>query len=108
MTTPDPTAPPAAPVPEPIGVADEAGTPIYAPSADGLHVTVCAICGQIDDHPKHGFVLNAATGEETRRHMDCCAPLGCPICAKQIAGSNGATGQDLRDHIVAISTTPEG
>lgn len=95
-----PAAPAVPAQPEPIHI-DEAGTKHYAPSADGLHVTECGVCLQVDDHPKHGFILDIKTGEETRRHLDCCAPGGCPLCARALVGSNGAKGHDLRAHIVA-------
>lgn len=94
-------APAPAAQPEPIHV-DDAGTEHFTPSPDGLHVTRCAMCDAVDDHPKHGFVLNSQTGEETRRHMDCCASAGCPVCAKQIAGAGGVIGHELRTHLVSL------
>lgn len=63
----------------------------------------CGRCGQTDDHPRHVFALGGA--EEVARHMDCCAAVGCEICADQIAGAAGAKGDDLRTHIVTKDAT---
>jgi hypothetical protein len=87
-------APAPAAVPEPVTVPAE-------DSGDVLHASQCVMCKQHDDHPKHIFVLNPVTGEETRRHMDCCASVGCPICADTIKDSGGVIGHELRAHIVA-------
>lgn len=76
-----------------------------ADSAVPLHITECAMCKAVDDHPKHGFVLNARTGEETRRHMDCCASVGCPVCADAIKDAGGITGHELRSYLVAQAPT---
>jgi hypothetical protein len=70
------------------------------------------MCEQHDDHPKHVFVLDVTTGEEARRHMDCCASVGCTPCAQALIGSNGAKGHELRQHLMqgpqaAVSVTPE-
>lgn len=68
------------------------------PSADLAHHD-CDICKQHDDHPKHAFVLDSLTGDETRRHMDCCAAVGCKVCAEQISEANGVKGHELRTHL---------
>lgn len=88
---------------EPVHV-DDVGTEHFAPIED-LHVTRCGMCQQVDNHPKHGFVLNAQTGEETRRHLDCCASVGCPSCALQIKDAGGIQGHELREHLVNLAAT---
>jgi hypothetical protein len=65
--------------------------------AEQLVETTCGVCDQTDDHPKHVFYLGDG---ESRRHMDCCAPLGCDLCAKQISGADGLQGSELREHLV--------
>jgi hypothetical protein len=64
----------------------------------------CAVCNQHDDHPKHVFVLDVTTGEEVRRHMDCCAPVGCNHCATALNGAGGKKGDALRKH---LATAPQ-
>lgn len=89
----------AAPVVAPV----EIPAPVTVPAEPTgvLHVSACAMCPDVpaDDHPKHVFVLNVFTGEETRRHMDCCASVGCPVCANAIKDAGGVTGHELRAHI---------
>jgi hypothetical protein len=59
----------------------------------------CHGCGSYDDHPRH--VHANADGSERLMHMDCCAAAGCPggICAVQLAGADGLTGEALREHL---------
>lgn len=66
--------------------------------AEQLVTTTCGVCDQTDDHPKHVFYLGES---ESRRHMDCCAPLGCDLCAKQIKDALGLKGSELREHLVS-------
>lgn len=63
-----------------------------------LHVSECRICNQVDDHPKHLFALPGDA--ESTRHMDCCAAVGCDVCANQIKGVTQLRGAELRDHLV--------
>lgn len=82
----------------------------------------CDICGGIDDHPRHviavpsggrpspeflatvapGPVLAAAelaSDTVLCRHMDCCAEVGCEVCAATEAAAGGVRGQVLIDAI---------
>lgn len=64
----------------------------------------CIGCGQVDDHPRHVIVLG--DGSDAPWHMDCHARSepGCEVCASQISGANGATGDALRQYL----TTKDG
>jgi hypothetical protein len=35
-------------------------------------------------------------------HMDCHAATGCDVCAQQISGADGAQGDELRTHLIAL------
>lgn len=71
----------------------------------GRPVRRCSACGQVDDHPRD-IVDNGDPAVELNYHLDCHANLGCPACAAQIADRpDGATGQELLDHIVAQAPT---
>lgn len=63
-------------------------------------VRTCIGCGQVDDHPRH-VVLVGADHAEVTWHMDCHSrAANCDVCASQIADANGATGDELRTHLV--------
>lgn len=62
-------------------------------------------CGQSDDHPKH--LMEVPGGEDVRYHLDCHAAAGCQSCQGQVSGSDGATGQQMLDHILANAPTLE-
>lgn len=80
------------------------------------NVRICEACFAVDDHPRHvqstlpgesgvldgnGLRTVVANGADdaaineamdsstTVRHMDCCAELGCAICADQIEAAGG-------------------
>lgn len=66
-------------------------------------VRTCIGCAQSDDHPRH--VVAVADGSSVTWHMDCHAlATGCEVCANQIRDAEGATGDDLREHL----TTKDG
>lgn len=62
----------------------------------------CLACGQEDDHPRHGLILQVAPELiVAEMHLDCCAQVrGCESCAAQVAGADGKTGDAMRAHIV--------
>jgi len=62
-----------------------------------LPIRVCLGCEQADDHPRHVVALQ--DGTDVFWHMDCHAVTGCAVCAKQIEGAEGATGDTLRTHL---------
>lgn len=64
-------------------------------------IRVCLGCGQSDDHPRHIVVVGDT---EVPWHMDCHALTGCETCVEQIAGADGAKGDELRLHL----TTKDG
>lgn len=70
----------------------------------------CLGCGQEDDHPRHGLILQIAPELlVAEMHLDCCAQIrGCESCAEQTAGAEGKTGDDLRAHIGAFHANKEG
>jgi len=65
----------------------------------------CAVCGQVDDHPRHVFYI-PPDGVEVSVHMDCphsaTGELGapCEFCTETLAGAGGAQGDTLRSHII--------
>ena len=62
-------------------------------------VRPCIGCGQYDDHPRH--VTATADGASIPYHMDCCAiARDCEVCQAQIAGADGAKGDELREHLL--------
>lgn len=63
----------------------------------------CAICRQADDHPRHDEILQLSPELIVASfHLDCHALLDppCESCAGQVAGSNGVTGEAMRNHII--------
>jgi len=59
----------------------------------------CLACGLTDDHPKHVVAIPPDMAE-VPWHMDChLSVTGCTVCAQQIEGAHGLTGDDLRKHI---------
>lgn len=91
---------------------------------------ICQECGGVDDHPRHvqglppgsthgapsakfldslpdgtpaaaiALLLNPA---QISRHHDCCAALGCVLCAETEKINGGARGSKLVDKILAGS-----
>lgn len=59
----------------------------------------CIGCTKTDDHPRH--VIDLGGGESVTWHMDChVIATGCPdVCAPQIQGADGLTGDELRGHL---------
>lgn len=96
----------------------------------GRRLHYCDVCGQLDDHPKHVIGVTGGAKATTDllerigsfgdapatavaqlldpttycRHMDCCASLGCDVCAGTEAVNGGRRGQALIDH---LNTTRE-
>jgi len=107
MTEPTPTAPLSqAEVDTFNGAVVDGGAPAALSAADvpePTHVTTCGVCGQTDNHPKHFFTLNAQSGEGTERHMDCCAPLGCPLCATARKDAGDKTGREFQLHLHGVT-----
>jgi hypothetical protein len=68
----------------------------------------CIGCGQVDDHPRH--VVATPDGNAAPWHMDCHARSanGCEVCAAQIAGAGGATGEALREHLLSLPPRVDG
>jgi hypothetical protein len=69
-----------------------------------LPVRTCLGCGQTDDHPRH--VITMPDHSEVGWHMDCHTRANppCEVCKSQIAGAKGATGHELREHLVNNTT----
>jgi hypothetical protein len=93
----------------------------------------CDVCGQVDDHPKHGCLVppdfegatlsqevlqklldngvSAASLQELQdprtviRHIDCCAQRGCPtgICIQSVKEWNGKTGKGMLAHLEKVT-----
>lgn len=72
------------------------------PAAPAAPLRTCMGCAQTDDHPKHHAVQR--DGSSAYWHLDCHARLDppCDVCARQTAGSKGATGSDMQAHIIRI------
>lgn len=63
----------------------------------------CVVCRQTDDHPRHDEIVQLAPELIVASfHLDCHALLDppCESCTAQVAGSDGATGDAMRAHIV--------
>lgn len=61
----------------------------------------CLGCGVHDTDPKD-LVRVDAEGTLVAWHMDCHAAVaGCEVCARQIKGADGATGEALRAHLTS-------
>jgi hypothetical protein len=58
----------------------------------------CVACGQVDSDPRHTTVLNENDAADF--HYDCHARMGCELCASQIEGAEGLTGDALRAHLL--------
>ncbi len=73
-----------------------------------LAVRTCVGCTQTDTHPRHDVIIQLAPELQVASfHLDCHALIaGCESCAQQVAGSNGVTGEAMRNHIV--NQTREG
>lgn len=65
----------------------------------------CVGCGQEDDHPRH---VIAQGDTSVPWHMDCHAATGCEVCRQQIAGADGAQGDELRTHLIALGEAGNG
>lgn len=73
-------------------------------------VRKCAICGQVDDHPRHVHTL--PDGGDFSIHMDCCANArNCESCTGQLEGVGGVDGnpkgEALREHLQTCGSSPE-
>lgn len=67
-------------------------------------VRPCVACKVFDDHPRHVVVDPLNPGNEELMHMDCCRDTrGCGVCAAQLAGADGKTGDDLRIHLESLA-----
>lgn len=74
-----------------------------------LPVRPCIACGQSDDHPRHEVVIGDGTHTSVFWHMDCHAQAtDCAVCKAQLTGANGATGHELRAHLVSLPPRVEG
>lgn len=70
----------------------------------------CLACGQEDNHPHHGVVLQIHPELiVASMHLDCCAQVrNCDSCRAQTAGANGKTGDEMRAHIASFHAAQEG
>lgn len=60
---------------------------------------ICVGCGITDTDPRH--VLVTDDGATVLFHMDCHAIVAnCETCRAQIADAAGATGDELRAHLI--------
>ena len=66
----------------------------------GMDLRGCTDCAQYDADPKHILVLPDET--EVHHHLDCGARRSppCELCAPQLVGWDGTTGDGLRQHIL--------
>jgi hypothetical protein len=66
-------------------------------------IRLCIGCGQRDDHPRH--VIH----KQQPWHMDChVLSTGCATCKRQITGAEGKTGDELREHLMALREQRKG
>lgn len=66
----------------------------------------CIACGQADDHPRHVIAQGDAS---ILWHMDChVIATGCEVCEQQIGGADGAQGDELRTHLLALRGDSNG
>lgn len=72
---------------------------------DARPLRTCTRCGQTDDHPRHNIAVPVGQ-KPVNFHMDCHALLGCPICLHQLKDADGAQGDELRGHLVALEPLP--
>lgn len=62
----------------------------------------CIACPAVDDHPRHSIYLGP--GQVANWHMDChVKATGCEECTSQLADAGGATGDQLRTHLISLT-----
>jgi hypothetical protein len=66
--------------------------------SDAFEESLCAACGQRDDHPKFHLIGPSANGLGwTTMHHDCAASQGHEHAALIVQAVNGLQGEELRE-----------